>query len=60
MAEQVSQIKVEIDTEEAQAKLNQLYETQAKLVGEMSKVEEGSDNDVSILIKALDYQICID
>lgn len=43
MAEQVSQIKVEIDTEEAQAKLNQLYETQAKLVGEMSKVEEGSE-----------------
>lgn len=43
MVEQVSQIKVEIDTEEAQAKLNQLYETQAKLVGEMSKVEEGSE-----------------
>ena len=43
MAEQVSQIKVEIDTTEAQAKLNQLYETQAKLVGEMSKVEEGSE-----------------
>ena len=43
MAEQVSQIKVEIDTEEAQAKLNQLYETQAKLVGEMSKVDEGSE-----------------
>ena len=43
MAEQVSQIKVEIDTEEAQAKLNQLYETQAKLVEEMSKVDEGSE-----------------
>ena len=43
MAEQVSQIKVEIDTAEAQAKLNQLYETQAKLVGEMSKVDEGSE-----------------
>ena len=43
MAEQVSQIKVEIVTTEAQAKLNQLYETQAKLVGEMSKVEEGSE-----------------
>ena len=43
MAEQVSQIKVEIDTAEAQAKLNQLYETQAKLVEEMSKVDEGSE-----------------
>lgn len=43
MAEQVSQIKVEIDTEEAQAKLDKLYETQARLVEEMSKVDEGSE-----------------
>ena len=59
MADSVANIKVEIDTEEAQKSLDQLYETQKKLVDEMSHVDEGSDayNDLAKTLGDTNKQI---
>ena len=59
MADSVANIKVEIDTDEAQKNLNQLYETQKKLIGEMSHVDEGSDayNDLAKTLGDTNKQI---
>lgn len=59
MADSVANIKVEIDTDEAQKNLNQLYETQKKLIGEMSQVDEGSEayNDLAKTLGDTNKQI---
>lgn len=43
MADSTANIKVEIDTDEAQKSLDQLYETQKRLIDEMKGVDEGSE-----------------
>ena len=59
MADSTANIKVEIDTDEAQKSLNQLYETQKKLIDEMKGVDEGSEvyNDLAKTLEDTNKQI---